>query len=649
MSKKQLAEDLLYQSVELQALGQTKLNVAVEAEAQSEYIPEREIICPKCGSQDCWKRGNRSRGRKEYSCKTCKKFFLIYPLIDDNSREIKCPDCESRNYSFNGQYKDKNKYRCRDCNRGYVLNSHGRDELDSLNNMKCKWCNSSNFRLNGFSNKGQRKIRCVDCQKQSTIGTNFFAPLVASQEFDFNHDIWIADHLGYGRGIHKHYKLNFSYISQTWLKKITKKYFLYLVSIGIAFSTLIGKVSHLNIFSQYLQSISYLSEFNDLTRNLIIDFLAYLKIKNYSHSTHSHILETLSKLFETGTLNNWFQVPPALIRPEDRLKHPKVLPRFIPEEVMQQLNQHLGSLPGPVMRMVLMDIECGFRVGELLRLKLDCLKSDGKGGWYVQYYMYKMNKEHTKPISDELARVIQEQQVYIKQTFGDEFPYLFCGRARTESKRFIPEPKLMTSTSFISHLKRLTKQFNIKDNSGQLWNFQTHQFRHTVGTRMINAGVPQHIIQRYLGHESPTMTQRYAHIHDETLRKEIEKYHDSRVVNFQGETVELEETILSSNDDLEWFKKNVQARALEHGYCARPKLLGNCDIPGFDGCYNCPHWRTNQNFLPILKDTLERTEKVIEKARNCGWELQVSKNEPIKHNLEKVIKSLEEQGNEQKD
>jgi hypothetical protein len=142
------------------------------------------------------------------------------------------------------------------------------------------------------------------------------------------------------------------------------------------------------------------------------------------------------------------------------------------------------------------------------------------------------------------------------------------------------------------------------------------------------------------------MTQVYAHIFDETLRKEIDKYHESRVVNFQGENVKLEETILSSNDDLEWFKKNVQARALEHGYCARPKVLGDCDIPGFDGCYNCSHWRTNQNFLPILRDTLERTKKVLEKARNCGWELQVKKNEPIKHNLEQVIKSLEVEDNE---
>ena len=47
------------------------------------------------------------------------------------------------------------------------------------------------------------------------------------------------------------------------------------------------------------------------------------------------------------------------------------------------------------------------------------------------------------------------------------------------------------------------------------------------------------------------------------------------------------------------------------------------------------------NFLPVLKDTLERTNNVLRKAQDCGWELQVHKNTPIKENLEKVIKSLE--------
>jgi integrase len=404
------------------------------------------------------------------------------------------------------------------------------------------------------------------------------------------------------------------------------------------------KVYYFQLFSNFLNEISYNQQFEGINRELIIQFITYLKTNKFSCSHYNHCISTLKTFFETGMVNHWFQLEPALIRPEDCVKRAKTNPRFIPEEVIKQLNKYLEYLPKPVMRMVLVNIECGFRIGELTRLSIDCLKSDGKGGWYVQYYMGKMRKEHTKPVSNELAKVIQEQQLYIKDTFGDKFTYLFCGRSRQGNSNFIPEPKLMSSQSFTAHLKRLAINYEIKDSSGKIWNFQSHQFRHTVGTRMINSGVPQHIVQRYLGHESPEMTMVYAHIHDDTLRKEIEKYHDSRTVNFQGETVELEETVLSSNDDLEWFKKNVQARALEHGYCARPKVLGDCDIPGFDGCYTCPHWRTNKNFLPILEDTLERTNKVIEKARNCGWELQVKKNEPIKENLEKVIQSLEEEG-----
>ncbi|BDI20890.1 hypothetical protein ANSO36C_66920 (plasmid) [Nostoc cf. commune SO-36] len=453
----------------------------------------------------------------------------------------------------------------------------------------------------------------VENRPKETFGAKRPHILIAPKEFEFDHDVWTTEHLGYEKGIHAHNKINFSYIQQPWLKYYFKKFILYLSNTRLAFSTLIVKVAYINVFSDFLTAISYSQEFPGISRELIINYLSYLRGNNYSYFHHIHCISILKTFFETGVVNNWFQVEPALIRLEDWPKESKRLPRFIPEGVMTQLNQHLEYLPKSVMRMVLVDIECGFRIGELTRLKFDCLKSNGKGGWYIQYQMYKMNKEHTKPISNELAKVIQEQQAYIKEELGNGFTYLFCGRATGKSDDFIPEPKLMTSTSFINYIKRLAQKFNVKDSSGKIWNFQSHQFRHTVGTRMINAGVPQHIIQRFLGHESPEMTMVYAHIFDETLSKEVEKYHKSRVVNFKGETAKLEETILSSNDDLEWFKKNVQARALEHGYCARPKILGNCDIPGFDGCYNCPHWRTNKNFLPILKSTLERTNNVLKK------------------------------------
>jgi integrase/recombinase XerD len=647
MNREQAAKDLLYPSVKLQLVEPISHPGDEENEQGLEATTVQEIVCPKCGSRECWKRGNREGGRKEYSCKECKKFFIIHPLVDKDGREIKCPDCKSRGYNLHG--KDANSkqiYKCKDCVRQYVLNPYGRDELDHLNNINCRWCNSKNFGRASLSKSGKQQCICKDCHKQFTVGAERPDVLIAPEKFDFDHDVWTAEHLGYENGIHKHNKLNFEYIEQPWLKQYFKKFILYLASTRLAFGTLNGKVHCINIFSRFLKETSYYQEFEGINRALIIDYLSYLKIHKYSDSTYTHCISTVKTFFETGTFNFWFNVEPALIRPEDWLRLKKGLPRFIPEEVMKQLSQHIDGLPEPVMRMALVDIECGFRIGELTRLAIDCLKSNGKGGWYIQYYMSKMKKDCSKPISIELAKVIQEQQSYIKEVLGKDFTYLFCGRARGKSEEFIPEPKLMTSTSFVEHIKRLARKHEIKDSLGKLWNFQTHQFRHTVGTRMINAGVPQHIVQKYLGHECPQMTMRYAHIHDVTLRKEIEKYHESTPVNFQGEAVELEETILSSSNDLEWFTKNVQPRALEHGYCGRPRLLGDCDIPGFDGCYNCPHWRTNKSFLPILQDTLDRTNKVLEKARMAGWELQVKKNEPIKHNLEKVIKSLEADSHE---
>ena len=38
--------------------------------------------------------------------------------------------------------------------------------------------------------------------------------------------------------------------------------------------------------------------------------------------------------------------------------------------------------------------------------------------------------------------------------------------------------------------------------TGQPVNVTAHQFRHTLGTRLINDGVPQHVVQKLLGHAS---------------------------------------------------------------------------------------------------------------------------------------------------
>ena len=289
------------------------------------------------------------------------------------------------------------------------------------------------------------------------------------------------------------------------------------------------------------------------------------------------------------------------------------------------------------MRMVLIIQECGLRVGELCQLPINCLKQDTKSAWYIQFMRWKMGKETSIPISLELAAVIIEQQNYIRENLGRNFDYLFC--ARKCCKTFIPIPSVMPSKSFINHIKKLAETFDIKDNSGKRWNFQSHQFRHTVATRMINNGVPQHIIQRYLGHESPAMTQVYAYIHDETLKKEIAEFH-GKVVNVFGQIVESSNLEIENDLDLQLMRRNVLAQALPNGSCARPVIKGAC--PHANACLTCGDFRTTKEFLGVHKEELERTNKLLDKARANGWQRQVEMNEQIKTNLENVIKGLED-------
>jgi integrase len=46
-----------------------------------------------------------------------------------------------------------------------------------------------------------------------------------------------------------------------------------------------------------------------------------------------------------------------------------------------------------------------------------------------------------------------------------------------------------------------------------------HQWRHTLGTILINRDVPQHVVQKILDHDSPQMTAHYARLSDKTVRE----------------------------------------------------------------------------------------------------------------------------------
>jgi len=153
---------------------------------------------------------------------------------------------------------------------------------------------------------------------------------------------------------------------------------------------------------------------------------------------------------------------------------------------------------------------------------------------------------------------------------------------------------------------------------------------------MINNGVPQHIVQRFLGHESPEMTSVYAHLMDSTLKHAIEEYR-AKKVDISGTF--MPDAGAAVPEDALVLKRSVQAQALPNGHCHLPVQAGPC--PHANACLTCGHFRSTVRFLPVLKQQLADADRMVDWARENDAQRVLEMNERVARNLRKMIVALD--------
>jgi len=153
---------------------------------------------------------------------------------------------------------------------------------------------------------------------------------------------------------------------------------------------------------------------------------------------------------------------------------------------------------------------------------------------------------------------------------------------------------------------------------------------------MINNGVPQHIVQRFLGHETAHMTSVYAHIMDSTLKRAIEEYR-AKKVDISGAVVP--DSGAAVPEDALVLKRNVQAQALPNGQCHLPVQAGPC--PHANACLTCGHFRSTTRFLPVLKQQLADADRMVDWARESDAKRVLEMNERVAANLRSMIAALD--------
>ena len=138
----------------------------------------------------------------------------------------------------------------------------------------------------------------------------------------------------------------------------------------------------------------------------------------------------------------------------------------------------------------------GLRRGELFNLKWENV--DCKNGW-IYLSDTKGGKDSYLPISDEALKVLNEA---INHLPYPDCPYVF------------PNKHGGKRTTISKIWTRIKKRAKISHG------FRFHGLRHTYASYLASSGkVSQYTLQKLLTHKTPQMTQRYAHLFDQTLRE----------------------------------------------------------------------------------------------------------------------------------
>jgi integrase len=426
--------------------------------------------------------------------------------------------------------------------------------------------------------------------------------------------------------------LKFDKILQPWLQALAKDFMEYRIAIRSP-SDCHVKLTSICDFSLFLTQTYPMAQLADLDRNMLISYVSYLRERSYSDNSRRNSLISLRIFLETCAHRlNISGVPKEpLIFDDDFPKESKGVPREIPEEVLVQLRKHLNALPTTTLRMVVILLECGMRINELCSLPFDCLICDDKHEWYLRFYQRKMKQEHIIPLVNEaVVGAIQAQQKEMKDKWGSACCYLF------------PRPKSphlpFKQAAFRRTLNIWAYDKEIRDQVEALYHFQSHQFRHTVGMRLINDDVPLDVIRRLLGHASVRMTERYAHKRAKQVRAELERvYRKHKTVDYQGNALKGDPR--ANDPEVQMTRKGVRGQTLPVGGCGRLVVLGDCTYA--NKCLTCPMWLTSTDDLPKLKSFYERAVRLKQRALEAGNQFVVEQQERIIAGLAVRINSLE--------
>ena len=210
----------------------------------------------------------------------------------------------------------------------------------------------------------------------------------------------------------------------------------------------------------------------------------------------NRVVALLSKMFGLAIKRRWREDNPAKGIERNQESKRK---RYLSNDELARLTEALAAYSdqhiADAIRLLLLT---GARRGEVLSLTWDQIDFE-KGTWTKPGATTKQKTEHVVPLSAPALQLLTKMREASTST------YAFPGRDGT------------------GHRVDLKKPWPVICKAAGITSLRIHDLRHSYASFLVSAGLSLPVIGALLGHTQPGTTARYAHLHDDPLRKATER------------------------------------------------------------------------------------------------------------------------------
>ena len=290
---------------------------------------------------------------------------------------------------------------------------------------------------------------------------------------------------------------------------------------------------------------------------------------------------------------------------------------YIPEEILDQIEEHLYELSESEHLVFQIFMETGMRAKEIAFIEEGCLeKARYDGRVKLRYIPYKtlisrrrakLEDYHYIYISKELARRVSDQSVKTQSLRTKyKLPYIFlCEHAWNRTP-------VINTDYFAKKINSLIKRHNICDQSGMVWHFGNRQCRKTLAVNMIENGATVEELTYQFAHlDVSTVTKFYTEVKAMQL-SEL----NSAFFRKQFEVLISKEALCEYTEEERrqlYVDFRLGLRRVELGFCAKRLSEGVCENRNrLYNCVGCRHLCTGNRYLPYWNKLLDAQKNTLD-------------------------------------